>query len=140
MKYQAQSTMDRWSIQDVAEKRVISRMLLDMLITEGAYKLAAEVVSGFVDGFRNYAARLEESVADKVSASCLEDLESLLITCRSEIAYQQMWSKDVLASLPNHTEAAVLRAAFAHVETFGANLLQEVESATIKYEEAQGNA
>jgi len=116
------NAVERWSLDDVVRRRAISRMLLEMLIDERKYELAAELVSGAVEEFRAYTQKLKE-----VRGWGEEDLESLLVTARSEIAYQRKWADCVLVALPAHREADVLRAAFREAEESAACLLQAVE-------------
>jgi len=124
------NAVERWSLEDVVRKRAISRKLLEMLIDERKYKLGAELVSGAADEFRAYTQKLNEMSRFhqmQMSGWNEESLESLLITSRSEIAYQQNWAECVLVALPADREADVLRAAFREAEESAACLLQAVE-------------
>jgi hypothetical protein len=122
---------DCWTFEDVVNKRTISRMLLDMLIDESNYRLATEMVAGFAPAFTAYKAKIDCSRRCHIpmTAECVKNLQSLLTTCRSELAYQTQWSKTVLARLPQGRKAAALRSAFAEVERAGFKLAETIESA-----------
>lgn len=137
------NTVHRLSFEQVVQQRQISRMLVDMLVGEFNYNGAAEIVAGFADGFRARRGRVEESISDALTRSTSvssEDLKALLDTCRAEIAYMGKWSQGVLGGLPAVRDAAVLRAAFGDASAAGASLLEAIESATERFEEAGSNA
>ena len=131
------NNVDRWSFEDVVEKRAFSRILLTMLLEESNYKLASELEAGATDVFQAYARQIEElNIRARKNSKFVADLKSLLVTCRAEISYQQKWSKRVLASLPDDQDAQVLIVAFATANGAAASLLQIVE----QYQEAHVHA
>lgn len=108
------------AVNDVASRRVVSRMLVNMLISESLYKQAAEVVLGTVDRFKDYSAKIHCIIGGDSATSPSE--------LKAEIAYMQWWSQSVLAGLPDRGQALLLRKAFAEANRLGTDLLRSFES------------
>lgn len=119
------------TVEEVAKRRQISRMLVEMLISESLYKQAADIVVGTVNRFTDYRVEHERIMSGAGNSTANLDATALemFVTWRAEIVYLQRWSQSVLSNLPDHEDAIVLRTVFANANRIGAFLLQSLQSA-----------
>jgi hypothetical protein len=127
----------RGQARSMACKRWVSQGLVAFFVSEGNYRNAAELASGFADLFRSYSQQILDLrvCVDKypMRASFMVELQQLLETVRAEISCHQQWTQDVLTSLSDTENAAQLRAAFDTASIARLKLAQEADTADHKY-------
>ena len=122
--------------------RQISQKMVALLVSQGKYEDAAELVSGCEDVFAMHSRMIRDTVAraqeDQTRVLFTDLLFPVLETAKQEIREHRQWQEEVLAKLPDGSAAAPLRAAFEDAARARAQLLDEVVATDEKYLDVQG--
>ncbi len=131
------------SAATIAQKRQVSRMLVEMLIAECKYRSAAEIIFGAEAGFKIYEHEIDEVIIRTREAprsvSFIEQLEPLLDTARAEIAYHKQWLEGILDTLPSNSDTEPIRRICEKTNTAAGELRLAVMMAPDRYLEAQAH-
>lgn len=126
----------------MAGTRQVSQKMVALLVSQGKYEDAAELVSGSGDAFAMHSRQIKETVAraqeDQTRVLFTDLLFPVLETAKQEIREHRQWQEEVLAKLPDGSAAASLRAAFEDAARARAQLLDEVVATDEKYLDVQG--
>lgn len=127
--------------EGMGRKRWLSTALMKLLLEERSYGQAAELALGMESVFAMLGRHIDEILDDKERwpdrITFTKHLKPTIDEAYAEIDFNCRWTRDVLAELPNTTEAIAVRRAFDQVALARGGLVSKLLSIHDRYLLAQ---